>query len=264
MTGRALTRVLGVLIAAGLSIGLAAMVQAAPHPARPAKPKPACQNQTFEGSRFTVCPYRPASQTFRLTWADGGGRPLRSLKALAASLGSDAPNLAFAMNAGMYEADGRPLGLYVEAGETKRRLRAGDGTGNFYLKPNGMLTVDADGALAILTTQAYLAGDLHPVWATQSGPMLLIDGALHPAIDPDGPSRLIRNGAGVVDPSTAYFVISDDPVSFGRLARLFRDRLGCRDALFLDGTVSSLWAPSLNRRDPHEDLGPMLMVLDRH
>lgn len=257
-------RLLVAAIAAGLMAGLAVAALAAPH-AQASKPKPAaCQVRTFEGSRFTVCPYRPASQSFRLAWGDRDGRPLDSLKVLAASLGADAPHLAFAMNAGMYETDGRPLGLYVEGGETKRRLRAGDGTGNFYLKPNGVLSVDAGGALAIRTTEAYLARDDHPRWATQSGPMLLIDGALHPAIDPDGPSRLIRNGVGLGDPSVAYFVISDDPVSFGRFARFFRDRLSCRDALFLDGTVSSLWAPGLGRRDPREGLGPMLLVLDRH
>jgi uncharacterized protein YigE (DUF2233 family) len=89
----------------------------------------------------------------------------------------------------------------------------------------------------------------------------VLDGELHPKFDADGPSRLIRNGVGVKDPRTAYFVISEDAVSFGRFARFFRDALGCADALYLDGTVSSLWHPAAERQDAYTGLGPMLVVL---
>jgi uncharacterized protein YigE (DUF2233 family) len=93
--------------------------------------------------------------------------------------------------------------------------------------------------------------------------MLVIAGELHPQFQHDGPSRYIRNGVGVRDVRRAYFVISTGAVSFGRFARFFRDELGCRDALFLDGAVSSLWAPSLDRRDDAHEIGPMVVVLDR-
>ena len=102
-----------------------------------------------------------------------------------------------------------------------------------------------------------------PYWATQSGPMLVIDGELHPRFAEDGASRLMRNGVGARDGRTAYFVISGGFVSFGRFARFFRDELGCTDALFLDGSVSCLWAPSLGRNDQDHALGPMVVVLDR-
>ena len=101
------------------------------------------------------------------------------------------------------------------------------------------------------------------MWATQSGPMLVLDGRIHPRFSADGESRLVRNGVGVADPRTAFFVISEDPVSFGRLARFFRDALGCRDALFLDGTVSSLWDPSAARQDGYASLGPLIAVFRR-
>src|SRR5690606_41658138 len=100
-------------------------------------------------------------------------------------------------------------------------------------------------------------------WATQSGPMLLIDGEMHPRFAEDGTSRLMRNGVGVRDDARAYFVISAGFVSFGRSARFFRDELGCPNALYLDGSVSSLWAPDLDRRDETDDLGPMVAVLAR-
>jgi uncharacterized protein YigE (DUF2233 family) len=93
--------------------------------------------------------------------------------------------------------------------------------------------------------------------------MLVIDGNLHPRFQNDGPSRYIRNGVGVRDTHRAYFVISSGAVSFGRFARFFRDELGCTDALFFDGSVSSIWAPSLDRRDDAHAIGPMVVVLDR-
>lgn len=116
---------------------------------------------------------------------------------------------------------------------------------------------------AVRVKATYAARHAEPMWAAQSGPMLVIDGALHPAIAADGPSRKIRNGVGARDAHTALCVISDTPVSFGRLARLFRDELHGRDALFLDGVVSSVWIPGAQRRDGGHELGPMVVVLDR-
>jgi len=168
------------------------------------------------------------------------------------------------MNAGMYDEEGRPIGLYIEQGERQRRVNLRDGPGNFHMKPNGVLTVAEDGSVAILTGEAYARSPpQRTMWATQSGPMLVIGGRLHPRIAPDGESRLIRNGVGVSDPRTAWFVIADDPVSFGRFARFFRDVLKCPDALFFDGSVSSLWDPAAGRRDSHAPLGPMAIAFRR-
>jgi uncharacterized protein YigE (DUF2233 family) len=96
--------------------------------------------------------------------------------------------------------------------------------------------------------------------ATQSGPMLVIDGKLHPAFDHDGTSLHIRNGVGIGSVGAARFVISQDAVSFGKLARFFRDQLKCDNALFFDGAVSALWDPANHRRDVTVPLGPMIVV----
>jgi uncharacterized protein YigE (DUF2233 family) len=159
----------------------------------------------------------------------------------------------------MYDEDGAPVGLYVAEGETVKRVNRNKGPGNFHLLPNGVFAVDAKGQVSVTATPEYKSAGTR--WATQSGPMLVIGGKLHPKFDADGPSRLIRNGVGVKDPQTAYFVISEDGVSFGRFARLFRDALGCADALYLDGTVSSLWHPAADRQDAYSGLGPMIAVL---
>lgn len=218
----------------------------------------ACERIEFEGSRFTACRYRRGEDRIEL-FLDPGRRPLRSLTALERHLGSRAETLRFAMNAGMYDRAGRPIGLYIEDGNERRALNTRNASGNFHLKPNGVFTVDDDGRVAVVTSDDYGPSDTIR-WATQSGPMLVIDGQLHPRFSDNGASLHIRNGVGVADADTAWFAISDEPVSFGRFARLFRDRLGCRNALFLDGAVSSLWDRPAGRMDAYPSLGPVIAV----
>lgn len=222
-----------------------------------------CHEYTFDHSRFAVCEFDSRSEVLRLYWTDGGGAALRSFDRLENELGGNASYILFGMNAGMFEANGMPLGLYTEDGVERRPLNTRNGGGNFYLKPNGVFEVDADHAMRIETTDEFARDRPSPQWATQSGPMLVIDGRLAPQIAPDGPSRKIRDGVGLRDRHIAFFAISDDPVSFGKLARFLRDGMGCSNALYLDGTVSSLWAPALDREDANAPLGPMLVVTAR-
>jgi prepilin-type processing-associated H-X9-DG protein len=90
--------------------------------------------------------------------------------------------------------------------------------------------------------------------------MLVIDGRIHPKILPTGTSEKVRNGVCVREGATAVFAISQTPVTFNAFARLFRDGLGCSNALFLDGSVSSLYAPDLGRDDEFSPLGPIVGV----
>lgn len=216
-----------------------------------------CEPIRFEGSDFTVCRYDARAHDLELIVDDAQGA-LRDFDRLEARLGPRAADLLFAMNAGMYDDVGMPIGLYVENGRERHRISTADGPGNFHLKPNGVFAVAADGTVSILRSQDWQPGSAR--WATQSGPMLVINGALHPRFDPNGTSLHIRNGVGVGDPHTAWFAISEAPVSFGRFARLFRDALHCPNALFLDGTVSSLWDPAAGRKDQSYPLGPMVAV----
>jgi len=245
-----------------LVLGLAAFAGRADSANPPAR-EAVCAPRAFDGASFLICRWTPGAETLRLDWTDAAGAPLRSFDKLQQALGPAAGRVRFAMNAGMFEDDGRPLGLFIADGRTLSPLNRFHGFGNFYLKPNGVFSVSADGQVQIETTDAFVSAARKTAWATQSGPMLVIDGQLHPAIQPDGPSRLIRNAVGVDADGSAYFVISQAPVSFGKLARLFRDELHCPNALFLDGTVSSLWAPGLNRRDNARLIGPIVTVLDR-
>ena len=249
------------LLALLLCLGACGGEQEQAPPALPLEavaPEPGCRPELFEGTSFTVCAYDARRE--RLELVDGS--TLRSLAALEQSLGPRASAVKFAMNAGMYDEEGRPIGLFVAEGEEMKSLNLRPGSGNFHLLPNGVFAVDGGGRPSVTPSGTFRKRVPKPRWATQSGPMLLIDGKLHPKFDADGPSQLIRNGVGVRDESTAFFAISEEPVSFGRFARLFRDRLGCRDALYLDGSVSSLWDPRGQRLDAAAELGPMLVVYE--
>lgn len=218
-----------------------------------------CWTTTFEGDPFTVCRYRPTTDEVRLI-VKGREGSLGSMPALQSHLGGDARRVVLAMNAGMYDSAQEPIGLYVAAGRQEMGLNRRDGPGNFHMKPNGVFWVDAKGAPHVTETEAYARLFPKPVWATQSGPMLVVDGKLHPRFSPNGTSLYVRNGVGVRG-GEAFFVISDRPVSFGRFARIFRDQLKTPNALFFDGSVSTLWAPSMGRRDYGGGLGPLVVVL---
>ncbi len=216
-----------------------------------------CSTRMFEGSRFTVCPANGAP--IELFTSDAAGTPLRSFAKLEQLLGERASEVAFGMNAGMYDEEGRAIGLSIEKGEQLHRINKRGGGGNFGLLPNGVFLVRDRGKAEVVATSAFESGD-DIAFATQSGPMLVIDGKLHPAFEPDGESRNIRNGVGIAPGGDPVFVISEEPVSFGKFARLFRDQLKAENALYLDGSVSSLWDPGNGRRDALAELGPMVVA----
>lgn len=225
---------------------------------------PACAAISFEGSAFTACRFDPERHDLSLVTFGQDGEALRGFARLRAFLGKRARKVAFAMNAGMYDERGSPIGLYVEDGVQRRALNTRDGPGNFHLKPNGVFWVDEAGRGRVTETAAFAAAARRPLWASQSGPMLVINGALHPAIAPNGTSLHLRNGVGACgEDGGAVFVISEAPVSFGRFARLFRDALHCSNALYFDGTVSSLWSPRQGRMDSGHPLGPMVVIFQR-
>ena len=137
-----------------------------------------------------------------------------------------------------------------------------EGPGNFGLLPNGVFCV-AD-RFAVIESRAFAAAPPQCRFATQSGPMLVIDGALHPRFLPESDSTYIRNGVGIsADGDTAWFVISDKAVNFHRFARFFRDALGAPNALYLDGSVSRLVVPGEGRADFGLPMGPIIGLVAR-
>ena len=220
----------------------------------------ACESVEHRGRGFTVCTADMATQSIEMELAGPDGRPLGSFAALEEAV--EAP-IAFATNAGMYHPDRRPVGFYVQDGVQSAPLVTRAGPGNFGLLPNGVFCV-REGRADVVETLAFAARPLACAQATQSGPMLVIDGALHPRFLPDSPSAKIRNGVGASpDGRTVHFVVSDGPVTFHEMATLYRDVLGVENALFLDGSVSRLYDPASGRADLGRPMGPMVVVTER-
>lgn len=214
-----------------------------------------CRSLSFEDTPFTVCEAR-AGDDLRLWLDDAGGALIGTPERLTEQL-APGERLVFAMNAGMYHPDRRPVGLFVADGAEQAALVTRAGPGNFGMLPNGVFCIGE--RLAVIESRAYAAAPQDCRYASQSGPMLVIGGALHPRFLPDSDSLHIRNGVGVApDGGTAWFAISDAPVSFHRFARLFRDRLGAPDALYFDGSVSRLIAPGIGRADTGVPMGPIV------
>lgn len=221
-----------------------------------------CRDISHDGSRYTICEVDAAREDLRLFLRDRAGEILGQFGAVNDALAAEGKRLAFAMNAGMYHDDRAPVGHYVENGQEAMRVISNAGPGNFGLLPNGVFCIRADRA-DVIETLRFVDEKPACTYATQSGPMLVIDGALHPRFLPDSTSRYIRNGVGTsADGTRAVFALSRNAVTFHEFGRLFRDGLKLPQALYLDGNISRLYAPQLGRDDPGFDLGPIVGVVE--
>lgn len=223
----------------------------------------ACEDIEHAGANYTVCTFDPHTDSIRIFDRDPiTGQFFGSFANLSSSLWGRGLFTRFAMNGGMYHRNLSPVGLYVEYGRELKRISTGFGWGNFHLKPNGVFYLQGDKA-GVLETDAYVKSGIKPDFATQSGPMLLIDGNVHPRFLPESDSLNRRNGVGVSDDGKVHFVIVDALVRFYDFATLFRDKLNVKNALYLDGSISSVEIPERNRRDDHSPLGPIIAVVEK-
>ena len=238
-----------------------------PPPAGPeaavALPEP-CREVVFEGTLHVVCVVPVDRYDVRILSEDTSGKPFDAVAnadRMIEAVEGRSPVLS--MNAGMYHKDLSPVGLLVEEGREKAALNLDDAEGNFFMKPNGVFMIDRSGHGRVIESQAYARQSSDALYATQSGPMMVIDDNIHPRFEPDGTSRYIRNGVGIDGQNRVVLAISRKPVSLGSFARLFRAELDCRNALFLDGAVSTLTANGKVIIGGRHPAGPILSVLER-
>ncbi len=235
------------LLAAAAQTGLAAAA-------------PDCASARVGEGTFTICAFNPAKSDIRLFWKDANGDAYAGFDRLAEDIAGMGGRLTFAMNAGMYQPDLSPVGLYVEKGAELHPVNRRAGAGNFGMLPNGVFWVRGQTA-GVTETRKFVAQNLKPDYATQSGPMLVIGGRIHPKIHPDGVSEKTRNGVGTCEDGLVRFIIADTPVTFYAFATIFLS-LKCQDALFLDGSISALYAPEIKRNDGWKSIGPIVGVID--
>jgi len=210
---------------------------------------------------FTVREYQPAQEQLALYLKNENGEPFKHFERLKTWLAAKNQQLLFAMNAGMYQTNFEPVGLLVLDGKQVGKLNLREAQGNFYWKPNGVFFVDESGA-HIVESSEYPKLAKNAQLATQSGPLLLQNGQIHPKFTPTAISRLTRNGVGIAG-DKVYFVISDKPVNFYEFASFFKDELKCTEALYLDGVVSAIYSEELKINSQTTLLGPMLGITAR-
>jgi uncharacterized protein YigE (DUF2233 family) len=208
-----------------------------------------------------VCEVDAAKEQLQLFLRDDQGKVYGQFSAIDAALAPDGQKLAFATNAGMYHADRSPVGLYIENQQQQMRLIPNAGPGNFGLLPTGVFCM-RKGRADVYESFTFRDLGINCTHATQSGPMLVIDGALHPRFLIDSTSYYIRNGVGTsADGKRVVFAISRNAVTFHQFGRLFRDHLKLPSALYFDGNISRLHAPSVGRSDNGFMMGPVVGVV---
>ena len=198
------------------------------------------------GMLYTVAEVDPARDRLELHWLNPTtGQPYASFSQVQGRLGKQGREMLFATNSGIYAPGLHPLGLHVEGGKTLVPLNNARSGGNFALLPNGVFWVRGTQA-GVTETGAYRRLSPQPTFATQSGPLLLADGQIHPAFNKGSSSFKVRSGVGVCKDGRVRFAVSAGPVNFYAFAVFFRDRLKCADALYLDGSISAYATPENN------------------
>ncbi|HEY0018161.1 MAG TPA: phosphodiester glycosidase family protein [Longimicrobium sp.] len=261
------SRRIGSLLALAAVALAAAAVRAAPGRGHAQPEGFEYRTETWHGVRFAIVRADPARTRIQLYWRDAAGRGYGSQARLATALRAQGETLLAASNAGIFGFTA-PDGLHVERGRVLAPLNLRQGRGNFYEQPNAVFFVTSAGRAEIVESNAARARIPEMAEATQSGPALLLDGALAgPAAGATPASmlagtRVVRNGV-CVDGRSVYLVKTDDPLTRAHLALFFRDRLRCGDGLYLDGsTPSSLHVPG-RRRESRNSLMGILAILPR-
>lgn len=200
------------------------------------------QNYVLDESQFIIHTVDPSHCKMKFYWKDDSGKILGSIQALKEHLESKGESLRFATNGGMFQKDQSAQGLFIENGKIVQAIdRMEEGYGNFYLQPNGIFYITEEGKASVVATDKFRK-TAQVAFATQSGPMLVVDGAYHPAIRKGSKNLHVRNAVGILASGEVMFAISKKEVNFYDLATLFKQR-GCENALYLDGFVSKTYCP---------------------
>lgn len=210
--------------------------------------------------RFVGIVINPTVDKVQLYWKKANGEPYRSIQNLKTHLEGQGKRLRFAMNGGMYKPDptNEPQGLFIEEGVVQVPIDTSQGKGNFYLQPNGVFFITDKNVPVIVPTREYVYSK-NIRYATQSGPLLLIDGEFHPSIVKGSANVYVRNGVGVLPDKRLVFAISTQPVNFYDFAEYFK-KLGCTDALYLDGAISKMYLPEEKQYSVDGDFGVIISV----
>lgn len=213
-----------------------------------------------EDERFVSYIVNPKKQNLEFFWKNERGEHFKNAENLISWLKNKNKKLLFSTNGGMYKKDNSPQGLYIENTITKTEIDTSNGNGNFYLKPNGVFYLTTDKNPIICKTEDFVNNGKIK-FATQSGPMLVIDGEIHTALKKNSTNLNIRNGVGILPNNQIVFAISKKEINFYDFAEYFK-KLGCKNALYLDGFVSRTYLPEKNWKQIDGNFGVIIGVTE--
>lgn len=162
-----------------------------------------------------------------------------------------------AMNGGIFEPDRNPTGLLIQNKKELSPLNLKEGYGNFYLKPNGVfyLTKNKAGVIDSKDYRKQVEDEGDVIYATQSGPLLLSGGRIHSKFKKGSKSQKLRNGVGILSDGRIIIAISNNDSkrqpNLYEFASFFLSK-GCKDALYLDGTISEFREKGDTGRERHD------------
>jgi len=229
------------------------------------------QEIVYKGKKYVFIEANLKKQDVELFNEIDSTQKVHDFKSIHAVKEKENKQLLFAMNAGMFSKSQKPIGLYVSEGEIStpiNLIQKGPGhRGNFYdFPPNGVFVINAKNKAFIIKSAEFGTFEKknETLLATQSGPMLVIDGVFNKAFNDGSPNVNIRNGVGVNKKGNPVFVISKQEVNFYEFSVLFRDVLDCDNALYLDGVVSQWFAPEVNEKiESKYKIGPIVSVSNK-
>lgn len=219
---------------------------------------------SFRSNQFDYIKIKTDKQTVDFFLKNKASQNYSSLGNLVKNKNAEGKKIIFATNGGMYKPDKSPQGLYVENGKIIEPVNLDNGKGNFYMnfgkepQSNGVFFLDKSGKAKVFKSGRYGAYEGRIYNATQSGPILLYKGKINPNFNEGSHNLNIRSGVGVISPTEIVFVISNKPVNFYDFALFFKKQFGCDDALYLDGAISQMYLPELERYQTGGKFGCMI------
>lgn len=218
-------------------------------------------NSIQDSDNYLICISNPKTDIIETIWKDEKGKIINDFYSLIKVQEAKNMKVNFIMNGGMFMQDYSPLGLYIEKGKTLKPVNLNDGYGNFYLKPNGVFFIKADSTAGVCKSEDF--PKIRTIrFATQSGPMLLIDGEVHQAFTKGSKNLNIRNGVGIRTDGKIIFALSKVKVNLYEFAEFFKEN-GCKSALYLDGFVSRAYYPAQNWVQTDGKFGVMIAISER-
>lgn len=219
-----------------------------------------CNDKIKNEKDYVIFEANPKTENIKFYWKNDSGQVIKSINNLKKHVESKNENLKFAMNGGMFEINNIPKGLYIENSKILNKIDTSNGNGNFYLQPNGVFYMIKNHEPKIVETRKFRY-NTNIEYATQSGPMLLINGNINPIFQEQSANLNIRNGVGILENGNVVFAMSKKEVNFYNFALLFKE-LGCKNALYLDGFVSRTYLPEKKWVQEDGDFGVIIGVTD--